>query len=84
MNLSGLDDSGVVALLEAAAGQTLDDDGVGLAQAVDRETDGNPFFVTEVLRHLVRDRRDLPGRHRSVGGRDRTGTGRPCLTVSVR
>ena len=38
--------------MEAAAGQTLDDAGVGLAHAVYRETDGNPFFVGEVLRHL--------------------------------
>jgi hypothetical protein len=52
IELAGLDDSGVVALLEAAAGQTLDAAGVGLAHAVYRETDGNPFFVSEVLRHL--------------------------------
>jgi class 3 adenylate cyclase/tetratricopeptide (TPR) repeat protein len=52
VDLTGLDDSGVVSFLEAAAGQTLDDAGVGLAHAVYRETDGNPFFVSEVLRHL--------------------------------
>ena len=52
IELAGLDDSGVVALLEAAAGQSLDAAGVGLAHAVHRETDGNPFFVSEVLRHL--------------------------------
>ncbi len=52
IGLRGLDDSGVVAFLEAAAGQTLDDAAVGLAQAIYRETDGNPFFVSEVLRHL--------------------------------
>ena len=52
IELAGLDDSGVVAFLEAAAGQNLDDAGVGLAHAVFRETDGNPFFVNEVLRHL--------------------------------
>jgi len=50
--LSGLDDAGVLALMEAAAGHDLDDDGVALAHALYRETDGNPFFVTEVLRHL--------------------------------
>ena len=50
--LAGLDDSSVVSFLEAAAGHTLDDAGVGLAHAVYRETDGNPFFVSEVLRHL--------------------------------
>jgi hypothetical protein len=53
IELAGLDDDGVVAFLEAAAGQTLDDAGVGLAHAVYRETDGNPFFVSEVLRHLA-------------------------------
>ncbi len=52
IELTGLDDSGVVALMEAAAGHTLDDAAVGLAHAVYRETDGNPFFVREVLRHL--------------------------------
>jgi class 3 adenylate cyclase len=53
MDLAGLDDSGVAALLEAAAGQSLDAAGVTLAHAVYRETDGNPFFVSEVLRHLT-------------------------------
>ena len=53
MELSGLDDNDVVAYLEAAAGQTLDDAGVALAHAVYRETDGNPYFVSEVLRHLA-------------------------------
>ncbi len=53
IELTGLDDTGVVALMEAAAGHTLDDATVGLAHAVYRETDGNPFFVSEVLRHLT-------------------------------
>ena len=52
IELAGLDDSGVVSLMEAAAGHRLDDAGVELAHAVYRETDGNPFFVSEVLRHL--------------------------------
>jgi len=52
IDLKGLDDTDVVAFVEAAAGHDLDADGVGLAHAVFRETDGNPFFVGEVLRHL--------------------------------
>ncbi|MGO9343165.1 MAG: ATP-binding protein [Acidimicrobiales bacterium] len=52
IELSGLDDSGVLAFMEAAAGHDLDDEGVGLAHALYRETDGNPFFVGEMLRHL--------------------------------
>ena len=53
IELAGLDDSGVVTLLEAAAGQDLDAAGVNLARALYRETDGNPFFVSEMLRHLA-------------------------------
>ena len=52
MDLSGLDEQGVVSLMEAAAGDSLDDAGAGLARALFRETDGNPFFVSEMLRHL--------------------------------
>ena len=51
--LSGLDDTGVLAFMEATAGHDLDNDGVELAHALYRETDGNPFFVGEVLRHLA-------------------------------
>ena len=50
--LKGLDDTGVIAFMESAAGHALDDAGVGLAHQLYRETDGNPFFVAEVLRHL--------------------------------
>ncbi len=53
IELTGLDDNGVVSFLEAAVGQSLGDAGVGLAHAIYRETDGNPFFVSEVLRHLA-------------------------------
>ena len=50
--LAGLEDVEIIELLAAAAGHTLDDDGVGLAHALRRETDGNPFFTAELLRHL--------------------------------
>ncbi len=52
MSVKGLDDTGVIAFMEAAAGHELDDAGVGLAHQLYRDTDGNPFFVAEVLRHL--------------------------------
>jgi class 3 adenylate cyclase len=51
--LDGLDADGVAELLERSAGHDLDDAGVGLANAVFAETDGNPFFVGEIVRHLV-------------------------------
>jgi len=50
--LHGLEDTDILELLAAAAGHDLDDDGVGLAHALRRETDGNPFFTGELLRHL--------------------------------
>jgi hypothetical protein len=63
----------VVALLEAAAGYTLDDTGMSLAHAVRRETDGNPFFVSEMLRHLSETGaiyRDATGRWAAAGALD--------------
>jgi class 3 adenylate cyclase/tetratricopeptide (TPR) repeat protein len=51
--LRGLDEAGMRAFLEAAGGHPLADEGLVLAQRLAVETDGNPFFVTEVLRHLV-------------------------------
>jgi class 3 adenylate cyclase/tetratricopeptide (TPR) repeat protein len=53
LSLSGLDPSGVVAFVEQTAGHTLETEEVALAQAIHDETDGNPFFVEEVLRHLA-------------------------------
>jgi tetratricopeptide (TPR) repeat protein len=51
--LAGLDVAGVEQLMEATARQGLDDDGRALAAAVHAETEGNAFFVVEVLRHLA-------------------------------
>ena len=51
--LHGLDEAGMRAFLEAAGGNPLEAAGIELAQRLAAETDGNPFFVTEVLRHLV-------------------------------
>ncbi|MGZ4712127.1 MAG: ATP-binding protein [Acidimicrobiia bacterium] len=51
--LTGLDEQGVVAFLEHTAGHELDAPGLELARVVHAETEGNPFFVGEVLRHLA-------------------------------
>ena len=53
LDLVGLDASEVTALMEATAGHDLDEPAIGLARAVQHETQGNPFFVGEVLRHLA-------------------------------
>ncbi|MCA1845203.1 MAG: hypothetical protein LC792_18825, partial [Actinobacteria bacterium] len=53
LSLLGLDSSGVAAYLEQVAGHALDDEDLALARAIHEETEGNPFFVREVLRHLT-------------------------------
>ena len=53
LSLSGLDDVGVAAIVEQASGRALDEANLALARAVYEETEGNPFFVREVLRHLA-------------------------------
>jgi class 3 adenylate cyclase len=59
--MSGLADREIVDLIEAAAGYQLDEAGIGLAHALHRETNGNPFFVSELLRHLSESGEIAPG-----------------------
>jgi class 3 adenylate cyclase len=51
--LDGLTPDGVAEFLERSAGHDLDAPGVELARAIQAETAGNPFFVGEIMRHLV-------------------------------
>ena len=53
IELEGFDDTGVLAFMEAAAGQRLEEPATDLARALYLETEGNPFFVGEVLRSLL-------------------------------
>ncbi len=48
-----LDVDEVIALVEQAAGHPLDDVTRAVAARAHAETEGNPFFVGEVLRHLI-------------------------------
>ena len=50
--LGGLDEAEVLSLVQHAAALPVGGGGA-LAKALWRETDGNPLFVTEMLRHLV-------------------------------
>ena len=56
--LRGLDAAGVAELVGAAAGHTLDADGLALAGELATETGGNPFFVAEMLPESDRVRCD--------------------------
>ncbi len=49
----GLDADGVEAFVQAARGDVLDDAARELAGLLSEQTQGNPFFVGQVLRHLV-------------------------------
>jgi class 3 adenylate cyclase len=53
VQLRGLDEGEVVLLLERVATQDADDRTREFAYALHRETEGNPFFIAEVLRDLV-------------------------------
>jgi DNA-binding SARP family transcriptional activator len=57
--LRGLAVTEVSEVMAAAAGHELDADALALAGEITRETDGNPFFVGEVLRSLVESGRLL-------------------------
>lgn len=70
VNLAGLDGAGVLAFMEASAGHPLGLEGDQLARSLHLETDGNPFFVGEVLRHLAETGaifRDNAGRWSAAG-----------------
>jgi class 3 adenylate cyclase len=54
--LRGLSDAEVVTFMEALAGHELGSADLGFAHAVYAETDGSPFFMREILRHLIEAR----------------------------
>lgn len=56
LHLGGLDGPEIAALLAKAAGHDLDENGYAFAGRVHAETRGNPYFATEILRHLVETR----------------------------
>jgi class 3 adenylate cyclase len=52
IELPGLEEFEILEMMEHIAGHAMDEGGWDLAHAVRKETDGNPFFTTELLRHL--------------------------------
>jgi class 3 adenylate cyclase/tetratricopeptide (TPR) repeat protein len=53
LSLSGFDHAAVADFMAQAAGHDLDEEGFALVRAIHAETEGNPFFVREILRHLT-------------------------------
>jgi class 3 adenylate cyclase/tetratricopeptide (TPR) repeat protein len=76
VKLTGLHSEEVEALMEAAAGHDLDEEGRALAAEIARETAGNPFFAVELFRHLAESGaivRAKDARWRLVGNLDDLG-----------
>jgi class 3 adenylate cyclase/tetratricopeptide (TPR) repeat protein len=53
LSLKGLDQQDVAEIMKRAAGHELDEAGVELSKQLFSETDGNPFYTGELLRHLL-------------------------------
>jgi predicted ATPase len=53
LRLRGLDADSVVAYVAATSGQTLEAQDAKFARTLHESTEGNPFFIGEVLRHLA-------------------------------
>jgi class 3 adenylate cyclase/tetratricopeptide (TPR) repeat protein len=51
--LRGLSADEVRELMEASAGHQFSGRGLSVPEAIHRETEGNPFFIAEVLRHMI-------------------------------
>jgi DNA-binding SARP family transcriptional activator/tetratricopeptide (TPR) repeat protein len=80
--LGGLADDELLTLLETTARHAMADEGVALRDALSAETDGNPFFVGEMLRHLAETGAISEDEHgRWIVGKDLRTSGLP---VSIR
>ncbi|MFP5317026.1 MAG: BTAD domain-containing putative transcriptional regulator [Acidimicrobiia bacterium] len=53
LNLGGLEEAESVELVQARAGEDLDAGALAFVRTLHTETGGNPFFLGEMLRHLV-------------------------------
>ena len=53
LKVEGLDEDALFSVLQAAAGHPLGHEGRAVAAYLHDETDGNPFFVAELVRHFV-------------------------------
>jgi tetratricopeptide (TPR) repeat protein len=70
LRLGGLDEPGVRAFLQGASGRDLGPAGDELVRGFMAETEGNPFFMREVLTHLVEAgavKREAGGRYKLEG-----------------
>jgi AAA ATPase-like protein len=76
LELPGLEQTDVIAIARSLAGAELDDDGLLLARAVHEEAGGNPFFATEIMRHVSES-----GQMKRLDGRGARRTGGLVLSL---
>jgi DNA-binding SARP family transcriptional activator/tetratricopeptide (TPR) repeat protein len=81
--LKGLQREGVGEFLEVYARDQLDDAGRALAETLHAETGGNPFFVGQVVRHLVETGAIVREQGRWVAERVAAGSGLPDMVRDV-
>ena len=79
---TGLDESGVARFMEQRRSQP-GRRGAALARAIYQETEGNPFFVREVLRHLAESGTDRPAGRGTRDPRRCPGGGGPAAGPPV-
>ena len=56
VGLKGLTEGEVVSLAEVTTGHVLDEQGVRVVKQIYTDTEGSPFFVAEILRHITESR----------------------------
>ncbi len=64
ISLNGLTETDVVAFMSSTANQELDASGLELAKVLWSDTEGNPFFIAEILRHLIESNSIMQRDHR--------------------
>ena len=83
IQLTGLDDLELAQLLESVVGLALDRSGLDLRDVLAQETDGNPFFAREMLRHLTESGALTPGDRGWTPAQEVRGAGLPASVREV-
>jgi DNA-binding SARP family transcriptional activator len=81
IELSGLNDADVLELVRSMAGRRIGDDASRIAGALTRSTNGNPFFITELVRSFDEDEVSRRAATAGVSGGD-DGGGRVPVSIA--
>jgi tetratricopeptide (TPR) repeat protein len=84
IEMDGLASDEVVSLMAGLTHHELRGEDVTLARSIARETDGNPFFAQEVIRHIRDSRADVTGTSAGAGVIDLPDSVREVIGARVR